>query len=336
MVEAGAEIGTVVVLGAGAWGTALAEAQAKAGRPVTLWARDPAVAADIAATAVNARRLPGIPLSPTLAVTADLDRALAADLVLLATPAQQARAMARTLAPRLAARHVLVNCAKGLEQATGRLVGDVLAEEVPGVRLASLSGPGFAGDVARGLPAALTLACRDATLGSGIAERLAHQQFRLYWTADVTGVELGGAVKNVLAIAAGILDGKGLGGSAHAALVTRGFAELRRLAEARGARPETLHGLSGLGDLILTCGSAQSRNFSLGQALGRGRTVAEVLAGRSAVTEGVATATAVARLATTHGIDMPISGAVHAVLDGRITVDAAIAGLLQRRIKAED
>lgn len=324
------------VLGGGAWGTALAQSYARTGRPATLWVRDPVVAADITAQRTHVRRLPGLALSEALAATARLDDALACDVLLLATPAQQARTMARQLAPRLEHRHIVVNCAKGLEQSSGRLVSDILAEELPAARLATLSGPGFASDVARGLPAALTLGCRDEALGLILAERLSHAGLRLYWTSDVQGVELGGAVKNVLAIAAGILDGKGLGGSAHAALVTRGFAELRRLADALGARPETLQGLSGLGDLILTCGSPRSRNFSLGQALGAGEPLTAALAGRNAVTEGVYTATAVARLCTEHRVEMPISQAVFAILNGRITVDDAIAGLLNRPIKAED
>ena len=339
------ELQTIGVIGAGAWGTALAECQARAGRPVTLWARDAEAVAEITTHRTHTRRLPGITLSPLIVATTNLDAVLAADIILLTTPAQQARAMAVLLAPRLTSRHVLVNCAKGLEQSTGRLVCDVLGETLghglgsnspSPPRLAALSGPGFATDLARGLPAALTLACRDEALGIALAERLAHGQFRLYWTSDVLGVELGGAVKNVLAIAAGILHGKGLGGSAHAALVTRGFAEMRRLAEALGARPETLQGLSGLGDLILTCGSTQSRNFSLGEALGRGQTLADILRGRSAVTEGIYTAAAVARLSEAHSVDMPISRAVHAVVTGALTVDHAIAGLMNRRLKAED
>jgi glycerol-3-phosphate dehydrogenase (NAD(P)+) len=186
------------------------------------------------------------------------------------------------------------------------------------------------------LPAALTLGCRDERLGRALAEALSHPEFRLYWSSDTTGVELGGAVKNVLGIAAGIVDGKRLGGSAHAALVTRGFTELRRFSERMGARPETLMGLSGLGDLILTCGSAQSRNMSLGRALGQGQTLAEILGSRRAVTEGVYTAQAVRRLALELGVDMPICLAVAAILDGSLSVDAAITQLLQRPLKAED
>jgi glycerol-3-phosphate dehydrogenase (NAD(P)+) len=202
--------------------------------------------------------------------------------------------------------------------------------------LAVLSGPSFAADVARGLPAALTIACRNEVLGRLLAERLGDRQIRLYWSEDVIGVELGGALKNVLAIAAGIVHGKGLGASAHAAIVTRGFAEMRRLGHALGAKPETMMGLSGLGDLVLTCGSPQSRNMSLGRALGQGETLSAVLGARIAVTEGVFTAAAVVRLADEKRVDMPITQAVHAVLEGRLSVDDAISGLMRRPFKAED
>jgi glycerol-3-phosphate dehydrogenase (NAD(P)+) len=327
---------TIGVLGGGAWGTALAEGQARAGKPVILWARNAGVVAEINTFHTSAGYLPGITLDPRLIATTDLAAAASRDIVLMVAPAQQARSVARQLRPLLAPHQVLVNCAKGIEQQTGDLLGRVFAEELPGIPTAVLSGPGFAADIARGLPAALTLACRDEGMGRALAERLSHNGFRLYWTNDTTGVELGGAVKNVLGIAAGILDGKRLGGSAHAALVSRGFAELRRLGEALGARPETLMGLSGLGDLILTCGSAQSRNMSLGRALGAGQTLADILASRRSVTEGIYTAAAVGRLAALHGIDMPICRAVLDVLDGRMSVDGAIAALLQRPLKAED
>jgi glycerol-3-phosphate dehydrogenase (NAD(P)+) len=228
-----------------------------------------------------------------------------------------------------------VLCAKGLEQATGKLLGEVLAETIPHATQAVLSGPSFAADVARGLPAALTLAIADETLGQVLATALGYRSLRIYWSSDTVGVQLGGAVKNVLAIAAGIVDGKGLGASAHAALVTRGFAELRRFGEALGARPETLMGLSGLGDLLLTCGSPQSRNMSLGRALGQGQTLTSVLGSRRSVAEGVYTAAAVAKVARERGVDMPICFAVHAIVEGKLTVDAAIEALLSRPQRAE-
>jgi len=327
---------SIGVLGSGAWGSALAQSQAQRGDGVLLYARNPALAAEITATRSNQAYLPGISLDARLSASADLTALAQREILLLVPPAQHLRALARQLKPLLGPSHTVVICSKGIEQGSGLLLDRVIADELPGISAAVLSGPGFASDVARGLPAALTLACHDEARGRALCARLSHPAFRLYWSADVTGVALGGSVKNVLGIAAGILDGKKLGGSAHAALVTRGFAELRRLGDALGARAETLMGLSGLGDLILTCGSAQSRNMSLGRALGQGQSLADVLGARRAVTEGVYTAAAVARLARAHGIEMPISSAVAAILDGSLTVDSAISGLLNRPLKAED
>lgn len=324
------------VIGGGAWGTALAQTLRLAGRDVVLWARETATADDINTRHVNRTFLPGIDLDPGLIATTQLADVARCDAVLMVAPAQHVRAVSREVSAYVRAGQPLILCAKGLEQATGRLMSDVASEALPDATLAVLSGPSFATDVAKGYPAALTLACRNEAMGRLLAERIGYKHFRLYWSSDVTGVELGGAIKNVLAIAAGIVDGKGLGASAHAALVTRGFAELRRLAEALGARPETMMGLSGLGDLLLTCGSPQSRNMSLGRALGQGASLAGILGGRSAVTEGVYTAAAVVSLAAKHRLDMPISQAVHAILEGRLPVDEAIAGLMQRPFKAED
>jgi glycerol-3-phosphate dehydrogenase (NAD(P)+) len=301
-----------------------------------LWARETETIDDINARHVNRTFLPGISLDPALRATGNLDEVAQRDAVLMVAPAQHVRAIATALAPNMHDGKPLVLCAKGIEQATGKLMGEVIQETLPTVTLAVLSGPSFAADVARGLPAALTIACRDKDLGRLLAERLGYRQFRLYWSNDIIGAELGGALKNVLAIAAGIVDGKGLGPSAHAGLVTRGFAEMRRLGEALGARPETMLGLSGLGDLILTCGSAQSRNMSLGRALGLGEKLEHVLASRVSVTEGVYTAAAVARIAAAKGIEMPIVEAVNAILEGRATVDDAIAQLMSRPFKAED
>jgi len=329
-------VDSVGVIGGGAWGTALAQTLRLAGREVLLWAREAETVDDINVRHVNRTFLPGIALDPELRATGALPDLAASDAVLMAAPAQHVRLVATALAPHAREGQPLVVCAKGLEQATGKLMGQVLSETLPGATLAVLSGPSFAADVARGLPAALTIACRDEGLGRVLAEQLGYRQFRLYWSSDVIGVELGGALKNVLAIAAGIVDGKGLGASAHAAIVTRGFAEMRRLGEALGARPETMMGLSGLGDLVLTCTSPQSRNMSLGRALGRGERLEDVLAARVSVTEGVYTAAAVARRAQETRIGMPISAAVAAILEGRATVDAAIAELMQRPFKAED
>ncbi len=324
------------VIGGGAWGTALAQTLTLAGRNVVLWAREADTVSDINTRHVNRAFLPGIALDPRLTATDKLEDCASADAILLVCPAQHVRAVATALAPKTRASQPLIVCAKGVEQTTGKLMGEVLADTVPEATLAVLSGPSFAADVARGLPAALTLACRDERLGRTLAERLGDRQLRLYWSDDIVGVELGGALKNVLAIAAGIVDGKGMGSSAHAALVTRGFAEMRRLGHALGARPETLMGLSGLGDLVLTCGSPQSRNMSLGRALGHGESLASVLGARVSVTEGVYTAAAVVRLAGEKRIEMPITAAVHAILEGRVSVDDAISGLMSRPLKAED
>jgi glycerol-3-phosphate dehydrogenase (NAD(P)+) len=326
---------SVGVVGAGAWGTALAQTVCRAGRGTLMWAREPDVVAEIAATRTNTGFLPGVALDPGLQATADLAAVAARDIVLMVAPAQHVRAMGSALAPHLAPGRPVVICAKGLEQATGKPLAQVLAEALPQAIPAVLSGPSFAADVARGLPTALTLACTDDTLGARLAETLGSRPFRIYRSTDLVGVQLGGAVKNVLAIAAGIVEGRQLGASAHAALVARGFAEMRRLGEALGARPETLMGLSGLGDLLLTCGSPQSRNMSLGRALGQGQDLAAILAGRRSVAEGVYTAAAVVKVATAKGIDMPIAQAVHAIVEGRQTIDAAIEALLSRPLRPE-
>lgn len=329
-------IDSIGVVGGGAWGTALAQTLRLAGREVTLWARETETVEDINQRHVNRVYLPGVDLDPQLRATSALRDIAGSDVILLVAPAQHIRGVAMELAPYLRPDHPVVMCAKGIEQASGKLMGDVVAEALPHALQCVLSGPSFAADVARGLPTALTIACRNEDAGRALAEHLGYRQLRLYWTNDVVGVELGGALKNVLAIAAGIVDGKGLGASAHAALVARGFAEMRRFGEAFGSRAETLLGLSGLGDLILTCGSPQSRNMSLGRALGEGRTLTEIMGGRVAVTEGVYTATALTRLARERGIEMPIAEAVTSILEGRVTVDDAIAGLMQRPFKAED
>jgi glycerol-3-phosphate dehydrogenase (NAD(P)+) len=330
------QIKAVSVIGGGAWGTALAQTLAHGGTQVTLWAREPEIVDDINARNVNRVFLPGVSLDPSIRATGDLASAAAADVLLAVVPAQHMRGVMSKLARHLVPEVPVVVCSKGIERETGKLLGDVIEEVAPHVQRAVLTGPSFAADVARGLPSALTLACHNEALGRALAAALSSRQMRLYWSSDVIGAELGGAVKNVLAIAAGIVEGRGLGASAHAALVTRGFAELRRFGEAMGARPETLLGLSGLGDLILTCGSAQSRNMSLGRALGEGRALAEILGGRSAVTEGVYTSAALVRLAREKGVDMPIAEAVHGIIEGRLVVDEAITALMQRPLKAED
>jgi glycerol-3-phosphate dehydrogenase (NAD(P)+) len=294
------------------------------------------VVAEIATRHTNTPFLPGVALDPGLGTTAELADVAACEVVLMVAPAQHVRATGAALAPYLTPGRPVVICAKGLEQATGKLLAQVLGEALPQAELAVLSGPSFAADVVRGLPTALTLASTDDAMGMRLAETLSSRPFRIYRSTDLIGVQLGGAIKNVLAIAAGIVEGKALGASAHAALVARGFAEMRRLGEALGARPETPMGLSGLGDLLLTCGSPQSRNMSLGRALGQGQELAAILAGRRSVAEGVYTAAAVVKVAAEKGIDMPISAAIHAIVEGRQGVDDAIEALLSRPLRAEE
>jgi glycerol-3-phosphate dehydrogenase (NAD(P)+) len=323
------------VIGAGAWGTALAQVCARAGLDVILQARETEVVAAIGATRENTLFLPGVFLDPAIDATADMAALAACDLILAVAPAQHLRSALTALKPHLAAGVPVVLCAKGVEQGTLKLMTEVLAETLPDAPPAVLSGPSFAGEVARGLPTAVTLACPDETLGRAIAEAIATPTFRPYLAADMIGAEAGGAVKNVLAIACGVVEGRGLGRSAHAALITRGFAELTRLAVALGAKAETVAGLCGLGDLVLTCSSPQSRNMSVGLALGHGQTLEQALAGKLSVAEGVASAPAVRALARRLGVETPICEAVAAILAGEADVDAAITGLLSRPLKAE-
>lgn len=322
------------VLGAGAWGTALSQVAARAGRHVRLWALEADLVADMIATRENRRYLPGIDLEPQISPTADMADMKECDAILVVAPAQHVRATLKSLAPHARKGLAVVLCAKGVEQGTLKLMTDVLADEVPLARAAVLSGPSFARDVANGLPTAVTLACKDAALGKALVETLGLATFRPYYSDDVVGAEIGGAVKNVLAIACGVVEGKGFGDSARAALIARGFAEMTRLGLALGARRETLAGLSGLGDLILTCSSRQSRNFSVGLGLAAGAPLSELTSGAS-VAEGVTSASAVVQLADRHGVEMPISAAVDEILSGRSGVDAAIMGLLSRPFRAE-
>jgi glycerol-3-phosphate dehydrogenase (NAD(P)+) len=321
---------SVAVIGAGAWGTALAGVAARAGRDVVLYARSAEHAAQMQATRANPR-LPGVLLAPIIQVTSDISVAAAADIILAVTPAQHLRGAVTQLAPHLAKATPVVACAKGIERGTHKFMTEVIAEAAPNATPAILSGPSFADDVAGGLPTAVTLAAKDEALASRLVQALGSATFRPYHTTDVRGVEIGGAAKNVLAIAAGIVAGRKLGASALAALTTRGFSELARLGRACGARAETLAGLSGLGDLVLSCSSPQSRNFALGIALGRGERPA---AGKLA--EGEFTAPVLIELALSQNVDMPVSNAVAAILSGRMTIDAAIESLLTRPFKAEE
>jgi glycerol-3-phosphate dehydrogenase (NAD(P)+) len=320
---------SVSVIGAGAWGTALAGVAARAGREVVLCARDADSAKKIAVTRTNPR-LPGVKLDPVITVTADMAQAAACDIILIATPAQHLREAVTSLAPHLAKSKPLIACAKGIERGTHQFMTEVIAATAPLATPAMLSGPGFAEDVARGLPTAVTLAARDEPLAAALVQALGSATFRPYHSTDIIGVEIGGAAKNVLAIAAGIAVGRKLGASALAALTTRGFSELVRLGHACGARAETMVGLSGLGDVILSCSNPQSRNFALGIALGRGEPKP---AGKLA--EGEFTAPVLIELAQSKNVDMPVSSAVAAILMGTVTIDAAIEGLLTRPFKAE-
>jgi glycerol-3-phosphate dehydrogenase (NAD(P)+) len=324
------------IIGGGAWGSALALTARRAGRDAVLWAREPEVAAAINRNHANPLFLPGVALDPAIGATTELAQAVrGADALLLVAPAQHLRALAAALAPLLPAELPVVICAKGIEEGSGALMSEVVAATLPQAPLAVLSGPTFASEVAAGLPTAVTLACADAVLGRHLIAALGTRSFRPYLAGDVVGAEIGGAVKNVLAIACGIVMGRKLGDNARAALITRGLAEMVRLALAKGGKRETLMGLSGLGDLVLTCTSLTSRNHSLGVALGEGRTLAEILAGRRSVAEGVSSAAAAAALARRLGIDMPITAAVDAILHHGAAIDAAIEGLLTRPFRSE-
>ena len=320
---------SVAVIGAGAWGTALAAVAARAGRDVTLYARDAASAALMKSSRENPR-LPGMRLDPRIEVTGDIALAARAGFMLIATPAQHLRHAVSALAPHLAQATPVIACAKGIERGTHKFMTEVVAEAAPDAIPAILSGPSFADDVARGLPTAVTLAASDEALASQLVQALGSQTFRPYHSTDIRGVEIGGAAKNVLAIGAGIAVGRKLGASAQAALTTRGFSELMRLGQACGARSETMAGLSGLGDLILTCASLQSRNFALGIALGRGEQPPQ-----GKLAEGKFTAPVLVELAASQDVDMPVSQAVAAILSGALTIDAAIESLLTRPFKAE-
>lgn len=328
-------IETVAVLGAGAWGTALAQVAAAAGRRVLIWALEPEVVAAVNGQRENPLFLPGASLHAGITATASLEAAAGADLILAATPAQHMRSVLRNLATTVAPGAPIALCAKGVEQGSLALMTEVLAEEIPNAAPAVLSGPGFAKDVVRGLPTAITLASPDQALAQRIVAAIGLPTFRPYITDDLVGAEIGGAVKNVVAIACGVAEGRRLGDGARAALITRGFAELTRLGLAMGARMETLSGLCGLGDLVLTCASLTSRNTSLGAALGEGRALRDVLSERRSVAEGVASAPAVVALAAKHGVEMPICAAVEAIVADRISVDDAIAQLLARPFRAE-
>lgn len=329
----------LAVIGGGAWGTALAALACKAAgdtEETVLWARDDAVVADINEGRGNPGYLPDVALPPALKATADPSEAVAgANLVLLVTPAQALRAVTRSLAPHLAPNAVLVSCAKGVEQGGLKPMTAVLAEEVPAHPALVLSGPTFALEAAQDKPTAFVVAGEDRSIVDRVCARIALPTFRPYASDDVVAVEMGGAVKNVLAIACGVVSGRDLGENAKAALITRGLAETGRLIAALGGRMETLHGLSGMGDLVLTAGSLQSRNMSLGYALGQGKTLDQILGSRHTVTEGVWTASAITEMARQYGVEMPICSAVNDIVTEGKDIDAVIGGLLSRPLKEE-
>jgi glycerol-3-phosphate dehydrogenase (NAD(P)+) len=322
----------IAVIGGGAWGTALALTCARAGRKVTLWEHDAANAEHLKSNRASLF-LPVVRLDDAIALAADLADAAQAQAILLVVPAQAVRSAATALAPLLAPRTPVVVCAKGIERGTKKFMTEVIAECAPNAEPAILSGPSFAADVARRMPTAVTLACGNAKLAGELARAIGSASFRPYHSTDVRGVEIGGAAKNVLAIAAGIVAGRALGASAAAALTTRGFAELIRFGKAYGAKAETMMGLSGLGDLLLTCSSPQSRNFSFGVALGRGQRPGEIHGG---LAEGVFTAPVLLQMARDRGVEMPISQAVAALLEEKMSVGEAIESLLTRPFKAEE
>ena len=322
----------LAVIGGGAWGTALAQVAATGGRETLLWAREPEVVDAVNSRHENSVFLAGQKLDPAIRATADLAEVAQCDAWLIVTPAQH---MGAVLAAAPAAGKPLILCSKGIDERSGQLLHDVARHASPASPIAVLSGPSFADEVAAGLPTAVTLAAEDAALGEALRERLAQPSFRIYLSDDLVGAEIGGAVKNVLAIACGVVAGKGLGENARAAMIARGFAEMTRFGLDFGARRDTLAGLSGLGDLVLTCSSTGSRNFSLGKGIGEGRSAAELLADRRTVAEGAFTAPVLARLAAERGIDMPIVAAVDGLLAGRFTVDQVLEELLARPPRAE-
>ncbi|SED07995.1 glycerol-3-phosphate dehydrogenase (NAD(P)+) [Rhizobiales bacterium GAS188] len=328
------DFATLGVVGAGAWGTALANAAARADRRVLLFARDPAQAEAMRRLRENEARLPGLRLDAAVAATSDLALLAGVEALLVAVPAQAVRGVCEALAAIVAERCPVIICAKGIERGTQSFMTDIVAQTLPRALPAVLSGPSFAADVAAGLPTAVVIGAPEPDLAAGLAEALSSRSLRLYHTTDARGVEIGGAGKNVLAIAAGMVEGRGLGDSAKAALVARGFAELRRFAAAHGARPETLMGLSGLGDLMLSAATPKSRNFAFGLALGRGEPPNTATHGK--LTEGAFTASVLCEMARRVGIDMPVSEAVAAILDAKLSIDAAIDDLMNRPVRSEE
>jgi glycerol-3-phosphate dehydrogenase (NAD(P)+) len=326
---------TIGIIGGGAWGTALAQSFANAGKNCILWAMEPEVVTSINTERQNSFYLPGITLSNRIIATNDLVRASRTDGLFIVTPAQHMRKILMLLQNNFYHKTPVIICAKGIEIESGLLLSQVLKEILPQNPVLVLTGPTFAAEIGRGLPCAVTLACKDKALSEKVAQDLSNKALRMYASDDIVGAQVGGAVKNVIAIACGIVEGKKLGDSARAALITRGLAEIARLTRALGGKRETLMGMCGIGDLMLTCSSMQSRNFSLGAALGEGKTLQEILAGRMSVTEGVHTAKALVAMAKNNAVDMPIADAVHRCLSEGADINETIERLLERPLKNE-
>lgn len=326
---------TIGIIGGGAWGTALAQSFAGAGKSCVIWALEEEVATSINSRNENTLYLPGVKLNEKIRATGSLTDAAKSDILVIVTPAQYLRSTLESLKPDLDDKKPVVICAKGVEIASGLMLSQIAAEVAPQSPIAILTGPTFAAEIARGLPSAVTLAMKDKEQAVALAEILSSRTLRMYGADDIIGAQIGGAVKNVIAIACGIIEGKKLGDSARAALVTRGLAEIARLASALGAKKETLMGMCGVGDLILTCSSMQSRNFSLGVALGQGKSLQEILQSRNSVTEGVHTAKALMVMAKNNAVEMPISEAVNACLTDGADIGKIIEKILDRPVKTE-
>lgn len=324
---------SIGVIGAGAWGTAIAQVQARAGRDTLIWAREPEVVASINVNHENPHYLPQIQLHENLRATEDLNAAAQQDIILVVTPAQHVRATLEVIKDQIPAGKDVIICSKGIELDTGMLMSQVAFQVIPQASIAILTGPNFAREIGKGLPGACTIGVADPDKGAELQDNLGEKRFRPYTTTDVIGTQLGGAIKNVIAIACGVVTGRQMGESARAALLTRGIAEISRLGVAMGAHKVTLLGMCGVGDLMLTCSSMQSRNFSLGVALGEGKTLEEILGPRKSVTEGVHTAKATLALARKYAVDMPITEAVFKTLDEGLPVDEAIEEMLNRPFK---
>lgn len=326
---------SIGIIGAGAWGTALAQTFAKDGHDCLIWAREDEVVESINNTHENTLFLPDIKLDSRLKATNDILEAAKCPILLLVSPAQHLRTTLKSIKSAINDEKIIVICAKGIEISSGKLMSEVAREIIPEAKIAILSGPTFAAEIAQGLPAATTIGCEDESALKTLLETLSSKTFRPYGSTDLIGVQIGGAIKNVIAIGCGMVHGKGLGESARCAFMTRGIAEMARLGVAMGGKNETLLGMCGVGDLVLTASSMQSRNFSLGAALGEGKTMQDILKNRSAVTEGVHTAKIITEVAKAHNIELPVCETINAVLHDNLSIDGAVTHLLDRPLKEE-